>query len=152
MNLLPRNRESPLYIQKDLSYAFRTGKSNANKQRIIIVKFLSQSAKKDIYRTRIKLRKKKPADNDAQQNATNDPVANNQTTTNKLGIYINEDLIMQRSAFYQSIRDVILPKKWPAWTENEVVWIRNSITGPALKIITTEDLDKIIQSAPKNGT
>ena len=124
--------------------AFRTGKPNQQRPRIIIVKFLSQRAKREIYRARTKLKKKPKDDEAAAQEAIQivEPVEEDPI------IFINEDLTKKRSQFYQTVRDVTIPRKWQAWTENGIIWIRNTFGGPALKIMKKEDLNRAAQTAP----
>ena len=151
-------------IERDIISAFRAGKGTPTRPRIIIVKLLSQKAKRDIYRARLKLRKKKDKDtptvNDAMAGATgnqagatqmiqdavpdqNAQIAAPEATPDGPIIYINEDLTIPRSILYKSLRAIANPRKWQTWTENGQIWLRNTLLGPAIRISTQTDIDNI---------
>lgn len=98
------------------------------------MKFLSQRAKRDIYRARVKLRI-----GDGNQQNPGQPQPQN---TGPI-IYINEDLTKSKSILYKSVVDVAKPRKWQTFTENGVIYLRNTIVGPAKKILKAEDLAAI---------
>lgn len=114
----------------DIVTIFRAGKVGPNNRpRIILVKLLNLRAKRDIYRARVKLKKEQTE----EERQRKEPI-----------VFINEDLTPARTQLYKLTRDVCFIREWPAWTENGIVCLRNTIAGPPKKILKKQDLENLI--------
>jgi hypothetical protein len=150
-----------IITKNDISTAFRTGKATKKRPRIIIVKFESEKAKREIYRARINVKKLEAGSTKSNEDDADDP--DNPIPTTSTGgatdgqkkkpaqyLFINEDLTQNRSKVYRAVRDIAVPRGWKCWTENGVIFLRNKREGPPIKLISNTEVEELNKQLKSN--